>query len=104
MFNGLSALVKVAGSIKTKVLSSSGANNAYDWGGAWNRDAAVNMYAGRQKNPPASALITSNYASIKFPPALLTGSWPAGALVVAVVIVGGGEGSAVSSPRSSKTA
>lgn len=72
--------VKVAGAIKSKVLSSSGANNMYSWEGAWNRDNANPMYSGRKKNPPNSEILTANYASITFPPSLLTGSWPAGKL------------------------
>ncbi|KAL6785451.1 hypothetical protein ACKKBF_B00310 [Auxenochlorella protothecoides x Auxenochlorella symbiontica] len=77
-FNNLNLVMKLSGPISSKVLAFTGAGAKINWDASWNRDSAKALVATRTKNPPIGDMISTNFAVVKLPAALITGTWPKG--------------------------
>lgn len=73
--------MKLSGQISSQVLSFSGTGSKISWDASWNRNSVRTMSASRTPNPAVSAMITTNYAVVTLPSALISGSWAKGGVV-----------------------
>lgn len=90
--------MKLSGPISSKVLAFTGAGSKINWDASWNRDSAMALVATRTKNPPIGDMITANFAVVKLPAALITGTWPKGGTSGFVLFVPEG-GKGLDGPR-----
>lgn len=101
--------MKLSGPISSKVLAFTGAGAKINWDASWNRDSAKALVATRTKNPPIGDMISTNFAVVKLPAALITGTWPKGGTSGFVLFVpeGGrgwtGRGCGLECPRGQPT-